>query len=115
MDKRTSSGKGQENSSIADSETKGKQETTNKPLRPCLSIHDTGSKGQQREVISVGRYVKVSDGLKWLKRAGEMTIPVRSLLALGGKAMGVFGRDKSPSCLEGMPRAILPGCIVVGS
>ena len=43
---------------------------------------------------------------KWLKRAGEMTDPVRPPPAPGGKASGAVGKSTTPFCRAGMPRAI---------
>ena len=86
-----------------------------KLVGPFLSPHDGGSKAQQRKVVSVRCHVKVRDGKvrnKVVKKGWEMTDPCP---APGEKVMGVFERGKSPSCLEGMPRAIQSCCIGVGS
>ena len=59
---------------------------------------DAGSKGQQREVISVGRHVKVRDGTvrhKLVKEGWEMTDPCGFPARFSGKAMGVLCKDKS--------------------
>ena len=45
-------------------------------------------------------------GLDSPKKAGEMTDPCGLPASTIGKAMGVFCKNKSPSCLRGMPRAI---------
>ena len=60
-------------------------------------------------------HVKVRDGTVRHEVVKEGWGDDRSLPAPDGKAMGVFGRDNSPSCLGGMQRAIQPGRIGDGS
>ena len=77
---------------------------------PHLSLHNAGSRGQQCEVVSIGRHVYIGDGTiqqKMVKEGwGDDRKPVGPLPTPRRKASGAVGKGLRPSSRECMPLAI---------
>ena len=90
---------------------------------PLLLPYDAGSRGQKHEGISIRDDRTSCQGQEWdsptqsgLKEGGDGRSLKDSCPQLAiRKAIGVIERDKFPSCWQGKPRAIWPGCVCVGS
>ena len=86
---------------------------------PRPGLHDAGSRGQQREVVSVGRHVLIreldSPTQSGCRGLGRGRIPVGTPPSPDVKASCAADKGTRSSCREGMPQTTSPNCDEVGS